>query len=163
MTHVEHVQASIGDFNFKLSITCEENNVTVCIKCLLDKCDDDCLLSIKVQKGKDIAILSDYYSDVLKDIPKAASAYSKKLSGCIYAVLCILLHSAMQKNILQPDTMVVIPSILYSKRVISFYESLGFSLNNKRILEGSVNDVFQTCLQNKFKISDALLAIWEKI
>ena len=67
MNRVETLSTSIGNFNFKLKIEEENNKIFVCVQCLLDKCDDDCLLSIQVEKGTDEAILSDYYSEILKD------------------------------------------------------------------------------------------------
>jgi hypothetical protein len=169
MKRLEFVDFNVNDFKFKLEIKGEQSSLLVCIKCLLDQCVDesksDCLFSVMLNSSDNIAILSDYYSDVLKG--RNASELSHKLEGSIYAVLCILLHCALKQNLLDVDTKVVVSSEndgINEGRVKQFYEKLGFKYDHKvERMIGSAGDIFRVCMKQKDNISKEMLKIMSEV
>jgi len=164
------VDINVNSFKFKLEIKSEDSSLLVCIKCIDDTCaqDNECLLSVMVNvdtsNNERTAILSDYYSHVLRGM-NGASSFSNKLSGSIYAVLCILLNCAIEQSILQmTDTIIVQESSVVNLETHKFYERLGFKYNYQiKRLTGKVKDVIGVCSMNKDKISKELMTILDKV
>lgn len=164
------VNIEANNFKFKLEIKSEDNSLLVCIKCIDETCaqDNECLLSVMVNvdtsNNERTAILSDYYSHVLRGM-NGASSLSSKLSGCIYAILCILLNCAIDQSILQMnDTIIVQESSVVNLETHKFYERLGFKYNYSiKRLTGKVEDVIKVCNMNKDKISKELITILDKV
>jgi len=164
--HYEDVSYSYKDYKFKMDIKIDFTSVTVCIKCFGEIClpsQDQCVLRITVKRSDNgkIAVMSDFYNDLIKDT-KDTSAISPKLKGAIYAVLCILLHSATEKGILKSEDLVMIQNA--SKNDISYYANIGFTYDQKkRLFVGKVQDIMQTCISKRNHISEELRHIMSAV
>jgi len=169
MKRLQLVDFKLNNFNFKLEIKGDQTSLLVCIKCLLDQCVDEskseCLFSVMLNSEDNIAVLSDYYSDVLKG--RNASDLSHKLEGSIYAVLCILLHCALKQRLLNVDTNVVVSAEndgIDQERVKQFYEKLGFKYDIKmQRMIGTTEDIFRVCMKQKENISKEMLKIMSEV
>lgn len=165
----EKVDLSYKDYKFKMDVKVGVDSVNVCIKCFGTVCipsNDQCLMSITVKKSDEghIATMSDFYNDLLRGA-NGASRISPKLSGAIYAVLCILLKQAQDQGILLSNDIVIVESKDFSQEdVQAFYERLGFTFSKANgTYMARVNGILGTCLANKDKISENLMNILKTI
>ncbi len=162
--YLENISIQHNDLKFKCSITIKNGSINVCITCIGTTCvkDQKCLLSITTKQIKDnhkSAIMSDYYDELLKGI-NGASKISPKLKGAIYAVLCILLHKAVEQGILAHDDVIYINKSnkdFLDQEVNKYYNNLGFVYDSdSETFVGTVKQVFSVCSDKKAIISKEL-------
>ena len=156
----------------KLDIATSYNNndteIKVCINCVDDTCNisdiikthndgsfKECLASVilRISKGKKYIVMNDFYNNALK-AGRGMSYVSEKLRGGIYAMLCILLNTAINKGLINENDDVYLPIKIDIKddlkeenlydRVVEYYNMLGFTLMGNK-MGGRAGQILNVC------------------